>query len=1069
MLIQDFSTGQNFFVKTRFIWLLFLAASILHCRSEVDWPQLQFSLTASNLASPVHMTHSGDGSGKLFIVEQQGTVRILDATNLLTEPFLDIRSNVLTSAERGLLSIAFSPNYASNRNFYAFYTRKPDGAVRISRFSLLPDQERGDTNSEQALLTIPHPNNVHNGGQMAFGSDGYLYIGIGDGGYANVSTNPAQRLDQLLGKVLRIDSENGSPYVIPPTNPFLTNATARPEIWAYGLRNPWRFSFDRQTGDLYIADVGQINREEVNFQPANSLGGQNYGWPKYEGTTNFSSNFPNLNSNNLVFPAFEYSNPFQSCIIGGYVCRQTNSSRMPGIYLFADFMVNKVFGAKMDQGQWKMAELGGSLGRISAFAESETGQLFVTDYTGGKIYALQDSLQTFKPTVFPVGGIIFSNLVTVSCLTSNASIHFRNDSQDPTEADPVISGTAVQVVSGTNKFRAFRADLSPSAISANVFTLKVGTPAFSPNQGPISHGTMVAISTITSNAVIHYSLDGSTPTTNSLLYISPISLNGNTTLIARGFREGFTDSDIKQQFYSLAAVSPVTFNPSAGPVTNGTPVSISCATSNAIIHYTLDGTTPNTNSPVYSSPIIINSPLILKAQAFRSDLGPSTTQSVFYGLLSYDKTIVSTVAGNSVAGLSNSFGQFAQFSSPFGICIDRSNTLFVADYGNNVIRKILPSGEVSTFAGTGMAGSADGPRETAEFSGPSGVCVDDFGQLYVADRNNCYRVRKIDTNGIVTTIASLNHCYLGATLWQVEADPNGNVYASSYGAIWKIAPNGTVDWLAGPGNTAGQGWNLDRIGVGIDPLTNIFAVTQYRVWKILPNGTNSIYAGSTNAYFGSGFSDGPRVTCLFLEPSDAVVDSAFNIFVSDYTRIRRIDPSGWVSTFAGIGSAGYLSGPSDKAQFSGTAGICVDTNGNVYVTDSGNNRIRRISLDSDSDGVPDFEETPGSGFNFGVDDREIDSDGDGQSNADEYIAGTDPSIQSDYFRIDGFTLVGTDLGFTWTAASNRFYKLMSSSNLTTWNAITNIPTVSAGPRTLNIASSVSSNSKAFYRLTVSIP
>ena len=255
---------------------LLLVAGLLSMQQEAAavvtaWPNISLIKVSGGLVSPLHITHSGDKSGRLFVVEQGGRIRIIRADKLLATPFLDITDRVLSGVERGLLSAAFPPGFESSGSFYLNYTRQPDGATVIARYRVTTDPDIADHLSEEVLLVISQPFANHNGGQLAFGPDGFLYIGMGDGGSAGDPFNNAQNHASLLGKLLRIDVESVVvPYGIPRTNPFVRSPGYRPEIWALGLRNPWRFSFDRQTGDLYIGDVGQNLFEEVDFQPASS-------------------------------------------------------------------------------------------------------------------------------------------------------------------------------------------------------------------------------------------------------------------------------------------------------------------------------------------------------------------------------------------------------------------------------------------------------------------------------------------------------------------------------------------------------------------------------------------------------------------------------------------------------------------------------------------------------------------------------------------------------------------------------------------------------------------------------
>jgi len=281
---------------------------------------LGFDLVASGLTAPVAVTHAGDNSGRLFITQQTGQILIHDGAQLLSTPFLDISNKVAYGGERGLLSVAFHPNYETNGYFYVDYTRKSDGAT--ARFHIRPDNlNRADPTSEEILLSVAQPYANHNGGQIAFGpSDGYLYIGMGDGGDGGDPHNYGQSSGVLLGKLLRIDVEGGvAPYGIPPTNPFTATAGYRGEIWALGLRNPWRFSFDRLTGDRYLGDVGQYAWEEIDFQAANSAGGENYGWRLTEGNHCFLP--ADCDPAGLTPPVAEYDHSLGCAVTGGHVYR----------------------------------------------------------------------------------------------------------------------------------------------------------------------------------------------------------------------------------------------------------------------------------------------------------------------------------------------------------------------------------------------------------------------------------------------------------------------------------------------------------------------------------------------------------------------------------------------------------------------------------------------------------------------------------------------------------------------------------------------------------------------------
>jgi hypothetical protein len=275
-------------MRTWIAALFLLSGSIAYGQSATAPFRLGLKQLTSGLSSPLGIANAGDGSHRLFILEQQGRVRIWQGGRLVTTPFLDLTSKVSCCGERGLLGIVFHPNYETNGFFFVNYT-DTSGATNVARFRVRTDDpNRAEPTSETLILRVPQPFSNHNGGDLRFGPDGYLYIPLGDGGSAGDPGNRSQNLGELLGKILRIDVDRGSPYSIPADNPFLGVAGARPEIWAVGVRNPWRGSFDRLTGDYWFADVGQNALEEVNFQPASSRGGENYGWRLMEGSRCFN-------------------------------------------------------------------------------------------------------------------------------------------------------------------------------------------------------------------------------------------------------------------------------------------------------------------------------------------------------------------------------------------------------------------------------------------------------------------------------------------------------------------------------------------------------------------------------------------------------------------------------------------------------------------------------------------------------------------------------------------------------------------------------------------------------------
>ncbi|UCF60316.1 MAG: PQQ-dependent sugar dehydrogenase [Anaerolineaceae bacterium] len=343
----------------------------------------QWSLVVSGLEKPVDVQHAGDD--RLFVVEQTGVIRVLENGAFLSEPFLDLRDFVGASgSEQGLLGLAFHPNYAENGLFFVNYTDVRGNTV-VARFSLSPDPNLADLNSLRVIIRFEQPYGNHNGGGIVFGTDGYLYIGTGDGGSAGDPLGNGQNLETYLGKILRLDVDAADPYAVPPDNPFASGG-GLPEIWSYGLRNPWRFSFDTVTGDLYIADVGQGDWEEVNFQPADAMGGTNYGWNIREGAHPFAGE----TIEGLTDPVAEYGHDLGISVTGGLVIRDPSLPDWQGVYLYGDYGTGLIWGLLHDgQGNWQNEVLFDTDYQISSFGMDAIGRVYLIDYVGGAIYRLE--------------------------------------------------------------------------------------------------------------------------------------------------------------------------------------------------------------------------------------------------------------------------------------------------------------------------------------------------------------------------------------------------------------------------------------------------------------------------------------------------------------------------------------------------------------------------------------------------------------------------------------------------------------------------------------------------------
>jgi glucose/arabinose dehydrogenase len=405
-----------FIFISAFIVYHFITTPLVRAK-QLETLNVRFIEIASGLNQPLFITHASDSSGRLFIIQRAGQIIIQKNGVLLPTPFLNIQSIVNSSnSEQGLLALAFHPNYETNGRFYTVHTDQSRSIVLsvFTRSSTNPDQ--ADPSSRVTLLSIPKSYTNHNGGTLAFGPDGYLYWSTGDGGSSGDPDNNAQNLNSLLGKILRLDVSAPATYSIPATNPFYNDPSPsiRKEIWAYGLRNPWRFSFDRLTDDIYIGDVGQGRREEIDFQSASSGGGENYGWRIMEGSLCYNP-ATGCDQNGKILPVAEYDHTMGCSVTGGYVYRGTQFPQINGYYFYGDFCSGLVFALQKDsQGRWTSISVGDTPYSISSFGEDEQGELYMADYSAGKIYQITSGNIPAKATLISPSGIITNTQPTFS-------------------------------------------------------------------------------------------------------------------------------------------------------------------------------------------------------------------------------------------------------------------------------------------------------------------------------------------------------------------------------------------------------------------------------------------------------------------------------------------------------------------------------------------------------------------------------------------------------------------------------------------------------------------------------
>lgn len=369
-------------------WIMIVASIGCSGASEKAPASAVLKTIATGLDFPLYLISAPHDNSRLFVVEKGGVIRIIKNGTLLKSPFLDIRNLVSRGSEQGLLGFAFDPDYVKNGRFYVSYTDTA-GNSSIVRYLVSGNPDIARPAADRFLLKIDQPYANHNGGEIAFGPDGHLYIGMGDGGSGNDPYGNGQDLTDLLGSILRIDVRSTEGYTIPPENPFTGRSSVRPELWDYGLRNPWRFSFDRKTGDLYIADVGQNAREEINVAPAAKGRGKglNYGWNIMEGNICTPAINRNCDMAGLVLPVLDYDHSGGNCsVTGGYVYRGSDIPGIQGTYFYADYCAGWVRsfkysnGMATDQKEWDSLSPGGN---ITSFGEDSNGELYIITSQGG--------------------------------------------------------------------------------------------------------------------------------------------------------------------------------------------------------------------------------------------------------------------------------------------------------------------------------------------------------------------------------------------------------------------------------------------------------------------------------------------------------------------------------------------------------------------------------------------------------------------------------------------------------------------------------------------------------------
>ncbi len=941
---------------------------------------------------PTTITHPKDGSGRLFVGTQNGNIYIFDGTALIPSPFLSIPT--FPFGEQGLLGLAFHPGYRDNGWFFVYFTNYNGDSV-VARYRVSDsDPNRADPWSGRILLTVAHPYPNHRAGQLAFGPDGFLYIAIGDGG----DRLRAPDLTTLAGKILRIDVDTAddSPYQIPPDNPFVGQPPARPEIWALGLRNPWRFSFDRSTGALFIADVGENRYEEVNVTPG-TLGGRNYGWPRMEGPLCFEP-LTNCNDGTLTLPSFGYGHDATGgcSITGGFRYRGAEFPELDGIYFYGDFCSGRLWGATDSTGSWVSTELrGGPGGSFSTFGEDESGEVYVADYFSGIVFRLVStagptiSISDPAPVLESAGEAVFE--VTLSAPSERpVSVRYHTTGSawvlepqqgqldfSPGETQKLIRvqilddqidepNTVVSVVL-SDPVRATIAhghgqvtvldDDPPPVVSVDDCSVLEGDSGtafcvFTVSLS-IQSGFVTKVDSATSDGTAVQGVDYTAR--SETLFFQP----GQTSQTVRVAIRGDVDVESDETFFlnlSLRPDSNLTLGRGQG-----------------------QGVILNDDYPPPTDPPTLIAPTDTIDTATPTYSWSAVTGASRY-LLAVDAPGAGSVSQTEYAASAVCAGSTCSVT-PSSLALPEKSYEWRVSAGNKVgwgppssplpFRTDLPPHVILTAAGTGDTLFNGDGRLGFTASLFANAVASDSSSLFVGD---FYRIRRVDSRTqLIATIAGTGQfgCTPDgvpavtaniASVTSLAADTGGNVYLATVvgstcsqvsrvdqatGIITRVAGNPGPQGFGGDGGPARDaGFAGPAWGLAIDHLGNVLIADTFsrRVRRVdaITGIITTIAGGGGDA--GDG---GPATAASLLQPRGLAVDGANNIYIAEGNRIRRVDAlTGIITTVAGGGVAGFTGdgGPALAARLNGPWGIAVDEGGSLWVADNGNNRVRYIDL-----------------------------------------------------------------------------------------------------------------------------
>lgn len=1016
--------------------------------AQIDWPLLDTTLhaTSSSYEPIVDIVEDPTNANNLFVADQSGVIHLIEDGTYRNEAVISL-SLTYNGHEEGLLGIEFSPDYPNTPTIYVFtavFSSAPVQRVsKISRFTLDPVTRIAAPESEEIILQFTRANASHNGGQIRFGPDGYLYISVGDNGSPGHISSNAQDLTNFHGKILRIDPEGapeGVPYLVPASNPPVANAGDQAEIIAWGLRNPWRFTFHPTTNDMFIGDVGENDREEINIFPDESFSsGANFGWPYKEGTLDVAGQTNPRKT--LTPPIHEYARGSYGSVIGGEFFQATGE---PPLYLFGDISGGVYALAENQSGEWEARLALNTDFRPYCFGITSNGSVYMGDSWTREIHTI-DETAVLLPPVFSTqeGTYTGPRGFAVSSPQPLATLRYTLDGTNPTnESTAVSSGYVLLNEPATIKVAAFHSNLTPSEVTSATYGLKVASVYRNPS-GILRDYTQVALSTTTPIATIRYTTDGSLVTEDSPVFDPsnpPADLfitDNDTQIRAQAFRDGWTPGPMLNEYVNLWIASPQI----AGFSSSNTyshlplyaPVRPESTTSNVTYRYTTDGSQVTETSDILPENFYINDQSSLKIGAFKEGMSLGETTLYYFGI-DYQRGTQHRLTPNSSSSNTTIEGptESTPLDDPIHVALDASGLLFVAE---NIYSPAL--------------WKLEGGISSKLFQGVHG---DRFDQIVVADNGD------LIARGSTTFGSSLRvfHSPDFTSNSSMTLGVNTSTIFPESSDYLIVGSNPASTNLTKHIYRAKSGESPQLITTEDDTILAV-ASKDSSVYYTTSKGQLIRYDGNREVIAGSGVyssNDGDAMTASFASPFQMIGDDIGNWYIVDNTPrpdgiIRKVTPDGKVTTLYGalVDLDGNIE---NEATFPIAGGsIAVDSDGVIYGANGGF-VWKFIQADWDNDGIPDdAERAYGSPYEVGVDDRNVDTDIDGFSNAAEFFTGN-PLVQAIKPRQDSLSLqfLGKESAVLMIAGNiGEEYQIEYSEDLTNWFPI-------GPPRTMTTAGMV---------------